>query len=209
MTGTIQDAAAMVITDLRSDALQLGFTNDSGEALTKGQEVTLKTDGTIDKRDAGTELPIGVVVKGNDDGKRVTVRTYFTAVVLGKAKGGALTAGELVVPNGTKDSTTYVPEFIAATSSDYAVGVVLKGASLDGEIKVGILDGIVAANDHAYASQELAAYVADDESAAYDGSDAAELLVELNALREAYENLRAYVEDISAKLVTSGILSTP
>jgi len=206
-TGSIQDAAVVVMTDLRHDALQLSFVNDSGALLTPGQEVTLKTDGTIDKRDAGTEVPLGIVVVGGDDGKRVTVRTYFTAVIKAKAIGGAINAGVLVKPNGLKDATTGVPEYVAGTSSDYAVGMVIKGAAENGQMIVGILDGIVAGNDHAYASQELDAYVADDESAAYTGADAAALLIELNALRVAYENLRAAHEDLRAKLVTPGIVS--
>jgi len=189
MTGTIQESAPLVITDMRSDALQLGFVNDSGGVLTPGQEVTLKTDGTIDKRDAGSDIPLGIVIKGGADGERVTVRTYFTAVVKGKAIGGALNAGVLVKPNGLKDATTFIPEFVASTSSDYTVGMVIKGALLNGAIIVGILDGIVAGNDHAYTSEELAAYAADIENVAYVGT----------------EEMYAYLQNIAAATTTGGI----
>ena len=50
----------------------------------------------------------------------------------------------------------------------------------------------------------LAAYTADDESAAYSSTPAAltdaATLVDLNALRTAYENLRAAFEDLRTQL---------
>ena len=208
-TGTIQDAAPLIITDMKSDVLQLGFTNDSGETLTPGQEVTLKTAGTIDIRDAGSDIPLGIVIKGGADGTRVTIRTYFTAVIKGKIVDSGINAGQLVVPNGSKDSTTNIPEFVAGTSSDYAVGMALNAASEDGAITIGILDGIVSGNDHAYASQELAAYVNDDESAAYTGTE--EMYVYLQNIATATTTGGIAQEDISASGATweGGTIAQP
>lgn len=139
-TGTIQDAAVQVITDLRHDALQLGFTNDSGADLKRGDEVILKTDGTVDIRDAGSERPIGIVVVGGADGDRVTVRTYFTAVMNAIATGGAIVAGVPVVPNGSK--TDGVPQYIAAVATNYYCAITLNSVAQDADVVVGILDGI-------------------------------------------------------------------
>lgn len=51
------------------------------------------------------------------------------------------------------------------------------------------------------ADRTLGAYTADDESVAYTGAaDGEAQLADLNALRTAYENLRAFVEDIAQML---------
>jgi len=161
MTGTIQNAATVIISDLRHDALQLSFVNDSGITLTPGQEVMLKTDGTIDKRDAGSEIPLGIVVVAGENGKRVTVRTYFTAVIKGKAIGGAINAGVLVRPNGNKNDTTFIPEYVASTTADISVGLVIKGATQNGEILIGIMDGVFDSTTAVYPRQTLTGYTPD------------------------------------------------
>ena len=142
-TGSIQSAAVVIMTDMRHDALQFTFVNDSGGELTDGQELILKTDGTIDKRDAGTEIPFGVVMIGAANGAKVTARTFFTVTVKAKAIGGAINSGVFMKPNGNKDSTTNIPEYIAAVSGDYSVGLVINGAAENGELLIGILDGPV------------------------------------------------------------------
>lgn len=142
MTGTVTNAAAQVITDLKSDSLQLGFTNDSGAALTEGQEVILKTTGLVDKRSSGTTKPLGIVIKGGANGERVTVRVFCTAVVNAIATGSTLNAGVYVKPNGTKNSDNY-PQYVAVASGDYAVGYVIKGGTATSVIKVGIMDSPV------------------------------------------------------------------
>lgn len=200
MTGTIQNAAVQVITDLRHDALQLGFTNDHGSAITKGDEVTLKADGTIKLRVLGSEIPLGIVVVGADDGKRVTVRTYFTSVIVGVAKGGTINAGVLVKPNGLK--TNEYPQYVLGTSSDYSVAIVMTGAIVDDELVIGIIDGIVAGNDHAYAQQELAAYAEDSESDAYAEID--EKYAYLQNIAVAAANDAMDQEDISAGTTFDG-----
>lgn len=59
---------------------------------------------------------------------------------------------------------------------------------------------------YATADRTLSAYTADDESAAYTGIDNAQAgtvyaqLTDLNALRTAYENLRAFAEDIAGMI---------
>jgi len=206
MTGTIQNAATVVMTDIRHDALQFSFVNDSGAALTEGQEVTLKTDGTIDKRDAASDIPLGIVVVGAANGARVTVRTFFTAVIKAKAIGGTINAGVFVNPNGNKDATTHIPEYILATGNNPSVGLVIKGAAQNGSITVGIMDGIsVKAGATA-----LAAYTSNPQSSAFTTTGATTDIAskaDLNTLRVAVENLRVLVEDMKAKLIAAGILS--
>lgn len=137
-TGTVQAAENNVIRDLVSDALQLGFTNDSGGDLSEGQEVIFKTNGKLDKRDAGTELPVGIVVKGGANGEKVTIRTFATAVIMGVATGGAIEEGTPVKPNGSL--TSGVPQYVAAVAGDYCVGIACVGAAQDASMRVMIMN---------------------------------------------------------------------
>jgi len=141
-TGTIQDPAVQVIQNLRHDALQHGFTNSEGAALSKGDEVYLDTDGSVKLRDAATQVPIGVVVVGAADGERVTVRDFFTMelnVVNGGA--GAINPGQFVVPLGTKDSDGY-PEYDAAAAGNYSCAIVINGGAAGESMRIGILDSL-------------------------------------------------------------------
>ncbi|MAX80381.1 MAG: hypothetical protein CL843_09415 [Crocinitomicaceae bacterium] len=139
MTGSIHNASVTVFQDQKHDALQLGFTNDSGGDLVKGQEVYLKSAGGVDKRTDGSTIPLGVVIVGAEDGEKVTVRTFFTVSVTGVAKTNALNYGVAVVPNGTVDSSGR-PEYVAAGASVNYCAITIKGGAADSEILVGILD---------------------------------------------------------------------
>lgn len=141
-TGTVQSAKVTIVKDLRKDILALSFVNDSGGELFSGQEVTLKTDGTIDKRDAGTELPLGTVKIGAVDSERVVVYTVFKHSVKGIATGGALDAGVYVKPNGTLDSSNR-PQYVAIGDEEYALGLTITSALEDAEILVGIMESPV------------------------------------------------------------------
>lgn len=142
MTGTIQDEAVLIIENLRHDALQLGFTNDAGKTLVKGDEVILKADGTVDIRDAATEHPLGVVVVGGEDGKRVTVRTFFTCEMnVANANAGTIDAGTLVAPKGTRNAAGY-PEYDVVAATNYAICVALVQTATTAIMKVGVYDCI-------------------------------------------------------------------
>lgn len=67
-----------------------------------------------------------------------------------------------------------------------------------------IVDRQAFTQTYSTADPTLATYTADDESAAYTGAagDSEAKLADLNALRVAYENLRAHHEDL-AKFVNS------
>lgn len=138
MTGTVDTTASQVLTNICYDGLQMSFVNSDTVALTQGQEVKLHTDGTIKKRGAGTDMPLGIVIVAAETTKRATVRTSFQAEVKGIAKGGTINAGTLVVPNGNKNADGY-SEYVAAASGDYACAVVIKGGAVDTFITIGIL----------------------------------------------------------------------
>lgn len=144
-TGTIQSAAPQVITDITNDALQVSFVNTSGGALVSGQEVTIKTNGEVDKRDAGTELPHGIVIVGGANNARVTVRLFGQAIINAIIKLAGANAGALVKPNGTIDATG-VPQYVATTDGDYVSGYVIKGGLVDTAVKVLILNSFYQLN---------------------------------------------------------------
>lgn len=141
-TGTIQSKAPQVITDLEMDGLQTGFTNASGGELTEGQEITLKTTGTVDKRTSGSEYPLGIVVVGAKDGERLTARINAKAIMNCIANGGTLQPGDFVIPTGTKNADN-LPLYKKAVSDDIASAVVIKGATAGNAIKVAVLHGVV------------------------------------------------------------------
>lgn len=142
-TGTIQNAALQIINTMKGDALQLGFTNSQGAALSKGDEVYLHTDGTVKLRSSGATRPLGVVVVGGADGERVTVRTYFTVVVdVVNTTGGTNNAGDALVPDGTKDSEGR-PNYIAGVTGNYCCAIALNSVADDAVVRVGILDSMI------------------------------------------------------------------
>lgn len=118
--------------------VHLTLVNDSGGNLEPGQEVIINGDLTVDKRDAGTEFPIGVITVGGADGEKITVLTDFKTDVKGIAKGAPLTAGAFVKPDGTLGADNRV-NFVATAAGDYASAVVLQGGAAAGEIYVGVL----------------------------------------------------------------------
>lgn len=120
-----------------TEHLPISFINDSGADLKEGMEVILKTDGTLDKRDAGTEYPIGIVEKGGADGERVTVGTAFQTTVNAVASGN-LNAGVFVKPTGVVTAAGR-PTYIVVADGDYASAIVLAGANDTLPILIGIL----------------------------------------------------------------------
>ena len=145
MTGTIQNAAVQIITDMKGDALQFSFVNSSGAALSKGDEVYLHTDGSVKIRNAGTQLPIGVVIVGGANGERVTVRTSFTVCLdVANNSGGPVSAGDKLIPEGTKDSNGR-PQYADAAATNIVKAIALHGAVDQAVVKVGILDGFIIA----------------------------------------------------------------
>lgn len=140
-TGTVEGAAPEVLSDMRNEALQWGFTNSNAGPMVQGQEVFLKSDGTVDLRVDGSKPPLGVVIIGGETTKRVTVRVFATALAMGIAKGGTVVAGTMVVPDGTLDATNKYPGYKTAVSDDLSCGLVIKGGTVNSVIKVAIIDG--------------------------------------------------------------------
>lgn len=90
--------------------------------------------------------------------------------------GGALTTGDATL-GGALDHD-------GATAGVFGVAPVTRAAAL--------------VQNYSTADRTLAAYTADAESAAYTGAaDGEAKLADLNALRVAYENLRAFTEDLA------------
>lgn len=140
-TGTIQDPAFQTIINKDDKRLHVSFVNDSGVTLVEGMEVIFKTNGTIDKRELGTEKPFGIVIKGAANGLRATIRVYATVLMNAVATGGNLpNAGTFVVPNGNIDATYPYPEVIAAVDGDFVTMMIVKGANANLPIKVLVLN---------------------------------------------------------------------
>lgn len=118
----------------------LTLLNTSGAELKVGQEVNIESglNLSVEKRDAGTDFPLGVVTVGGVDGDQVTIATCLQRTCLAVAKGGTLNAGANVKPNGTYNAAG-MPEYVATSAGDYVSAIVLSGGAVDTEIIVGIL----------------------------------------------------------------------
>lgn len=109
----------------------------------------------------------------------------------GNAAGGSvkIQASTAGASGTTLQTLATVAEFGPATIGFYGVTPVARPAAYT--------------QTYSTADRTLAAYTADNESAAYTGIDNAQVgtvyaqLTDLNALRTAYENLRAFVEDLA------------
>lgn len=208
-TGTIQSAASQVVANEDHDRLQLSFVNGSGGELVQGQEVTLKSDGTVDKRDATTENALGTVVVGGANTNKVTVRINCTRTLNAHAKGGTLTAGTAAYPDGTFDADG-TPNYLTQ-SSGVVSAIVLKGNTVGGAVIIGILNAPHQIDTGNLTPAAEPAYSSDAESVAYTGItpttlDAASI-TDLNALRTAYENLRTYTEGLVTALKATGVIA--
>lgn len=141
MTGTIQKPTPTLVVHKAQGTLELTFTNASGARLEAGHTVVLSNNMAVGKRATASAntFPTGVVTVGGEDGEQVTVATPFAMVQKAVAKGGTLAVNALLVSNGNIDATSKVPEYVAASTGDYANAVVLSGGAVDAEILVGIL----------------------------------------------------------------------
>lgn len=107
----------------------------------------------------------------------------------GNAAGGSvkIQASTAGASGTTLQTLATVAEFGPATIGFYGVTPVARPAAYT--------------QTYSTADRTLSAYTADDESVAYTGAgDGEAQLADLNALRTAYENLRAFVEDIAQML---------
>ena len=150
MTGSVQSASKTVTRQPEaSEGCTLTLTNGSGAALKQGQEVFISGNMAVNKRSTGAQFPVGIVTVGGDDAQPIAVFTCFQRTVRAVAKGGTLSAGTFVKPNGTYNSVG-LPEYVAATEptlsngtttsvlGDYVSGIVISGGNVDTEIQIGI-----------------------------------------------------------------------
>ena len=133
MTGTFESSGRFQFLDAET------VTFATAAALEVGQEVIVSGNMVVGLRDGATQRSIGVVGTKPDDGF-VTIRNaIFDDVIIAKAKGGTLNAGALVRQDGTVDSTTKLPNYIATTTGNLASGIVLSGGSAGADIRIGVL----------------------------------------------------------------------
>jgi hypothetical protein len=119
----------------------LSLLNASGGTLYPGQEVNIKasTNNSVEKRDAGTDFPLGIVTVGGADGAYVSVATILQRTCQAIAKGGTLAAGVFAKPNGTYNAAGLPEYVVTAVSGDYVSAVVISGGAVDTEVRLGIL----------------------------------------------------------------------
>jgi hypothetical protein len=137
-TTSIQNASKTKSKYYEPHSLDLSLRNGSGERLIDGQEVFISGANAVTKRTTGAQYPIGIVKVGGDNGEYVTVATSLTRDIKGIATGGTLAVGAFVRQNGTLNADG-LPQYVAVTTGQYAMGIVLQGGTAGTEIRVGVL----------------------------------------------------------------------
>lgn len=131
---TISPEKKNVLPLVESYSINKSFICDSTVVL--GQAVKLNTDGTVTPVTAATDVPIGIVVAPNRaDDTRITVQTFFSAVVLGVAD-STVTTGNVVAITG---NTAGANKFKTAIATYFVVGIALTTATNTNAVYVGLL----------------------------------------------------------------------
>lgn len=120
----------------KEDSLARSFQLATGKNFPIGASVAINNLGQADTPTT-QENVVGLVTAIDPDNRRVTVATYFLNVV--KAKASAIIAvGTLVKENYALTATNNVPTYLPAAANDYACGLALSGAAINGDLEVGL-----------------------------------------------------------------------
>lgn len=158
-----------------NDLLNLSFTQKDGTVLVTGQAIKITTDGEADSITSNKDFAGVVIVPEGKNGK-VTVRTPFSCVVIGKAK-NAITAGQLIKEIGADTLTNKKPTYDVAAAGEFAIGRALNSAAQNANVKVGIF----MSPEHNGAAN--AGTVADPSAIAATYADLAAARTSVNTLR--------------------------
>ena len=155
-TGTVQSASVTLSKHRETKLVTLTLTNGEGAELFHGQEVSLTGNLEVSKRDVAAQKSIGVVSIGGLDGEEVSIATAFQRTLKVIAKGGTLTAGDQVLPDGTRDANGLPGYAVSAptalTAEDAAVVDATYGTEESGVInnirtRLGELEARIVAPD--------------------------------------------------------------
>jgi len=141
MTGSIQASLPIAYQAQDRGTQTLKYTNGNAGTLQEGQEVFISGDNEVDKRVDGTTFPIGTVFQKALTGETVVVCLQKPGILeIGKAIGGAITAGAPVVPNGSAvldaDGNLLSVGYVLAVSGDNYMAIAQTGAAENGTFRV-------------------------------------------------------------------------
>jgi Uncharacterized conserved protein (DUF2190) len=120
--------------------IKLGFTATS--AITKGDEVVISGNMTVDKRTGATQRPIGFADNTAASGQKVTIRLFGLNVFKGKLAAN-LSANAFVRQNGTAVNADGTNNYAAAANTNYATGILLEGGSTGDNVKIAIISPVL------------------------------------------------------------------
>lgn len=113
--------------------INLTMISDTSD-IVPGQPVTVTAEWTVSAQAAGTDFPIGYASSTEGDDGHVLVNSFFRDTIEANSTEAA---GTLVTHAGGK--TDGYADFVAASSGQYATGVILKTDSNSGRKTIGIL----------------------------------------------------------------------
>lgn len=119
-----------------SYCLAISFTAASD--LASGQVVKMKTDGTVDKIAAVTDMPFGVVTNPAKTGEKATIMVPFVAVVNAVAQTDCNTYG-VEASVATYDTVAKTDKYSPSVATNWVSGIILKTGTATNPITVGML----------------------------------------------------------------------
>lgn len=140
-TESVQNLSVQIAINEEAHCPNSKYANGFAGSLWPGQELYVSADNTVNKRTDGSQYMVGVAqYKGLEGGAVVVGVAKRQTVVCGVIKGGAVTAGLPVIPNGNvvldaNGEQTGI-EYVVAASGDKAYAVAKTGALVNGTFSV-------------------------------------------------------------------------
>lgn len=122
----------------KEDSLARSFPLATGKTFPIGASVIINSLGQADTPTT-QENVVGFVTAIDPDNRRVTVATYFLNAVKAKAS-AAIVVGTLVKENYALTATNGIPTYLPAVANDYACGLALGSAAINGDLEVGLYE---------------------------------------------------------------------
>lgn len=122
----------------KENSLARSFPLATGKTFPVGASVIINTLGQADTPTTH-ENAVGFVTAIDPDNRRVTVATHFTNVVKAKAS-AAIVIGTLVKEVFAATITNNIPTYAPAVANDYACGLALGSAAINGDLEVGLYE---------------------------------------------------------------------
>lgn len=120
--------------------IKLAFTATT--AVAKGDEAVVTGDMAVSKRTTATQRAIGYVEVAAAVSQKATIRLFSENVFIGKLA-ATIAAGTFVRQNGTAVNADETNNYVAATTGNYATGILLEGGVLGNNKRIAVISPVL------------------------------------------------------------------